>query len=59
MTQVGSRGGHLVEIRRDLVKEMVLSDHRPADNYVDVAIDNFDIDGKDGFVATFYFIKKC
>ena len=45
-----------VEIISDFVNEMVLSDHGPADYYVDAAIDYFGIEGEDGFVV---ICKKC
>ena len=41
------------------MNKMVLSDHRPADYYVDAAIDYFGIEGENGFVAICNFIKKC
>ena len=39
---------------RNFVNEMILSDHRPADYYVDAAIDYFGIEGENGFVRKWF-----
>jgi hypothetical protein len=38
--------------------EMVFANHRPADNYIDAAVDDFRVDGEDGFGFVRDFVKE-
>ena len=42
MAHVGSRAGHLIEVVRQFANEMILTNHRAADDYINEAIYDFD-----------------
>ena len=58
MAQVGSRAGYLIKVTRNFMDEMVFANHRPADNYIDAAVDDFRVDGEDGFRFIRDFVKE-
>ena len=58
MAHVGSRAGHLIEVMRQIVNEMILSNHGAADDKINAAIYDFDMNGKDGFRFICNFVNE-
>ena len=58
MAHVGSRTGHLIEVLRQFVNEMVFSYHGAADDDSSAAIFDFGINGGDGFRFICNFVNE-
>ena len=58
MAHVESRAGHLIEVMRQFVNEMILSNHGAADDYINAAIYDFGMNGEDGFGFICNFVNE-
>ena len=58
LTQVGFRAVSLIEVMRNFVNEVILSNHRPADDKIDAAVDYFCTNPTNSFICASNFIEE-